>query len=255
MSQQSRTGRGAVKEREEPRGYEREEPRGYEREKPTAYETEEVPLSSKGYTSGIDSSKAAPAGQPQGLMTEEVSGSMAKCSKCQRSFFVEKLAKHEAVCPGIVVKKYVKSKVGACAATTAAATAVPKPGKSAAQKREDQAICKAMPKWKQQSEELKNAMRAARAYSKGGDAAVAALGPSVPLAPDPSLKQCPHCERRFNPSAFERHVQHCQHSKNKPKRLLRGTGGAGGVTKVLHESLLVVLGGHGIVANDRHGCR
>merc|ERR1711966_510887 len=92
-------------------------------------------------------STAAATGDAPGLITEEVSGSMSKCWKCQRSFFVEKLAKHEAVCQGIKVKKYVKSDLGACstvAAASASASAVPKPGKSAAQKREDQQVCKAM---------------------------------------------------------------------------------------------------------------
>ena len=72
-------------------------------------------------------------------------------------------------------------------------------GKSSSQKREDQQVCDAVPKWKQESDALKSAMQAARAYKKGGAAAVAALGPSVPLPIDPHSKQCPYCERRFNP--------------------------------------------------------
>ena len=40
---------------------------------------------------------------------------MGRCSHCQRSFFVEKIAKHERVCQGMVRKKYEKSEVAACA--------------------------------------------------------------------------------------------------------------------------------------------
>jgi hypothetical protein len=42
--------------------------------------------------------------------------------------------------------------------------------------------------------------------------------------------QCPHCERRFNEKAAERHIPVCTSIRSKPSSLKRGTGGgaAGG---------------------------
>jgi len=174
---------------------------------------------------------AAKSNEPQGLQTEEVSGSMGKCRICERSFFVEKLAKHEAVCQGIKRKKYEKTKVAACAVATA--KTVPKGGKTAAEKREDQAVCAAVPKWKRESDALKAAMQAARYYSnpKKGSKGGADMPPPAPAPPDPSLKQCPYCQRRFNPESCDRHMKTCQHQKSRPKMLKRGAGGAGGGNK------------------------
>jgi uncharacterized C2H2 Zn-finger protein len=83
-------------------------------------------------------------------------------------------------------------------------------------------------KWKEQSEALREAMKAARQVSK----AIKSGGPLpdyVPSAPDPSLMPCPHCGRRFNKKAGERHIPQCQNIKNKPTQLQRGKGGGGGI--------------------------
>lgn len=44
---------------------------------------------------------------------------------------------------------------------------------------------------------------------------LAALPPMEPSAPDPSLVPCPHCGRRFNQTAGERHMKHCQNIRAK----------------------------------------
>jgi hypothetical protein len=49
------------------------------------------------------------------MMTDEVSSQMGECRLCRRSFFVEKLAKHEKVCPGIKVQTGKKVKNVGCA--------------------------------------------------------------------------------------------------------------------------------------------
>ena len=84
------------------------------------------------------------------------------------------------------------------------------------------------PKWKQQSQQFREAMRAARMYNqaaaKGED-----LPPPVISAPDPSLVLCPHCGRRFNEKAAERHIPQCQSIRAKPSVLKKGAGSGGGM--------------------------
>lgn len=84
-------------------------------------------------------------------------------------------------------------------------------------------------KWKQQSNAFREAMRAARNVTVA-QASGAPLPPAAPSAPDPSLIPCPHCGRRFNEKAAERHIPQCQNIRAKPTSLKRGTGGAGGKT-------------------------
>ena len=84
-------------------------------------------------------------------------------------------------------------------------------------------------KWKQQSNAFREAMRAARNVAMA-QASGAPLPPAAPSAPDPSLIPCPHCGRRFNEKAAERHIPQCQNIRAKPTSLKRGTGGAGGKT-------------------------
>lgn len=82
---------------------------------------------------------------------------------------------------------------------------------------------KAVPKWKQQSLAFRETMKAA----KGVTDALAAGTPlpaHTPSGPDMSLTPCPHCNRRFNASAAERHIPQCQNIRAKPNMLKRGTG-------------------------------
>ncbi|GFR40425.1 hypothetical protein Agub_g999 [Astrephomene gubernaculifera] len=85
-----------------------------------------------------------------------------------------------------------------------------------------------VPKWKAQSNALRQAMQQMRqvgaALARGEDIRNI---PHVPSAPDPSLVQCPTCGRRFNAQAAERHIPRCSSIVNKPKFLKAGTGGAG----------------------------
>ena len=77
-------------------------------------------------------------------------------------------------------------------------------------------------KWRDQSSAFREAMKNARAVT----AALATGGPmpdAVPSAPDPSLVQCPHCARRFNATAAERHIPKCTSIKAKPTMLKAGS--------------------------------
>lgn len=82
-------------------------------------------------------------------------------------------------------------------------------------------------KWKQDSNAFRDAMKAARDVTKA-IASGAPLPAATMSAPDPSFQQCPHCSRRFNEKAAERHIPQCANIKAKPARLAKGAGGGGG---------------------------
>lgn len=69
-------------------------------------------------------------------------------------------------------------------------------------------------KWESKSNELRNAMKAAREY-KAALAAGIDLPPPVASAPDPSLVPCPHCGRNFSDKAAERHIPKCATTRAK----------------------------------------
>ena len=95
---------------------------------------------------------------------------------------------------------------------------------------QDQVIKAKAGKWKQESNQFREAMKAARQASLAEKTGDMSLMPAhVPSGPDPSLVQCPHCFRRFNETAAERHIPKCQDIKAKPSSLKRGAGrGASG---------------------------
>jgi hypothetical protein len=79
------------------------------------------------------------------------------------------------------------------------------------------------PKWKEQSNAFREAMRAAREVTKALESG-APLPPPKMSAPDPSLIPCPHCGRSFNQNAADRHIPQCQNIKAKPTMLKRSSG-------------------------------
>jgi hypothetical protein len=78
-------------------------------------------------------------------------------------------------------------------------------------------------KWKSQSQQFREAMKAARDVSHAISTG-APLPPPTISAPDPSLIPCPHCGRRFNDKAAERHIPLCTSIKAKPTKLNKGGG-------------------------------
>ena len=87
------------------------------------------------------------------------------------------------------------------------------------------------PKWKQQSNALRKAMLEARGKNTDhlpdfGDMDVNSSGQLTP---------CPHCSRKFNVKAAERHIPQCQNIKAKPTTLKKNTGMAA-VAKAIKDS-------------------
>ena len=86
-----------------------------------------------------------------------------------------------------------------------------------------------IPKWKKDREALRNALRSGRELE-----AAKANGTMHLLPPPPPVEdeyddrvQCPHCGRKFNATAAERHIPKCNSIRAKPKTLVRGSGGPG----------------------------
>jgi len=100
-------------------------------------------------------------------------------------------------------------------------------GGAAATSHEDQKVGggKKAGKWKAESNQFREAMKAAREYAKAKKSGAPMPDmPSAPSAPDPSLILCENCGRRFNEKAAERHIPKCQSIKAKPNRLKAGGG-------------------------------
>jgi hypothetical protein len=147
-----------------------------------------------------------------------------ECNQCGRKMLPGPLQKHAKICAKVFLqkrKKFDSSKMrtkeleqelGAkkkSSKKASAAAAAPAGG--------------GKPSWKDQSNAFREAMRAAREYTqKVADGEP--LPPPIISAPDPSLIQCPHCARRFNARAAERHIPTCTSIKNKPTGLKRGSG-------------------------------
>lgn len=65
--------------------------------------------------------------------------------------------------------------------------------------------------WRAQHENFIKAIR----YAKG------ASDTPPPAAENPDYVKCPHCERKFNAAAAERHIPKCKDIKAKPALLKR----------------------------------
>jgi hypothetical protein len=81
-------------------------------------------------------------------------------------------------------------------------------------------------KWKQQSEQFREAMRANRKVEKA-IAEGKPLPPPGPATINPDYVQCPNCLRSFNQKAGERHMPLCKDIKAKPSSLKKGAGSNG----------------------------
>eukprot|EP00658_Telonema_sp_P-2_P039800 TRINITY_DN28437_c0_g1_i2.p1 TRINITY_DN28437_c0_g1~~TRINITY_DN28437_c0_g1_i2.p1 ORF type:complete len:469 (-),score=79.89 TRINITY_DN28437_c0_g1_i2:53-1459(-) len=185
---------------------------------------------------GIKLTAAAPP--TESLQPELPVGSedlaMGECAGCRRRFKLTTLEKHEPNC--IQKKNAPKRKVFNAKAQILAGTGAEKyvdknqpiTGKSQREKAEDKPIRGKVPKWKQQSDELKRAMRANKEYNQAIKQGKPPPPVQVSSEPDPSLVPCPHCGRTFNENAAERHIPKCATQKAKPTRLVRGSGFAAG---------------------------
>ncbi len=162
-----------------------------------------------------------------------------ECPDCGRKFNEIAFSKHVKICRKVFVQKRkafdsTKMRIGDNQELVKIFTKAQKEErkqqllaqKQAKKNTEDDAINggEKASKWKEQSRQFREAMKAAREYSKAKESGAPLPPPPVSSAPDPSLIPCPHCGRRFNDKAAERHIPQCQNIKAKPNTLKRGSG-------------------------------
>jgi hypothetical protein len=168
-------------------------------------------------------------------------GPQCECPDCGRKFNEKAFEKHVKICAKVFLQK--RKKFDSTKQRIAGEGADPELKKYVLEKRKEEAKAKksgvapnktdndnrpvegagGLPKWKQQSKGFREAMKQAREYTKAKESG-APLPPPVASAPDPSLIPCPHCGRRFNEKAADRHIPQCSNIKAKPSVLKRGSG-------------------------------
>ncbi|KAF3703468.1 Zinc finger C2HC domain-containing protein 1A [Channa argus] len=127
---------------------------------------------------------------------------LVQCNICKRSFLPKVLEKHTKICQKSAAKK---RKVFDSSRQRAEGTDIPvlKPIKPKAEPP------KKPSNWRKKHEDFISTIRAAKALTQvikdGGP-----LPPPPPPTYDPDYIQCPHCQRRFNESAADRHIKFCQ---------------------------------------------
>ena len=151
------------------------------------------------------------------------SGERAPCPICQRMFAVERLRKHAKICEKST-KKLAKRKLPPPKAVLVEQAKEEIKGKLKGGGKAGKEIGggssllahdnvpiggqNAGSKWRRDRDQLREAMQAARAYAKAKKEGGPLPPPTAPTI-DPSLVPCPHCGRRFNENAAQRHIPIC----------------------------------------------
>eukprot|EP01023_Acetabularia_acetabulum_P047817 TRINITY_DN5041_c0_g2_i3.p1 TRINITY_DN5041_c0_g2~~TRINITY_DN5041_c0_g2_i3.p1 ORF type:complete len:467 (-),score=81.56 TRINITY_DN5041_c0_g2_i3:1644-3044(-) len=182
--------------------------------------------------------KSDPGGQTQASVYPEYDApdesddqAREQCPDCGRSFNPETLARHVKICKKVFAskRKTFNSASNRVQGTDAQQYFNPRKKETKSSAGKLQKPEESNPKWKQQSESLRQAMSSQRkiqqALARGEDIRNI---PHVPSAPDPSLILCPHCGRRFNEKAAERHIPSCATTVSKPSFLKAGAKTRGG---------------------------
>lgn len=136
-------------------------------------------------------------------------GRLKSCYNCGRTFAEDRLQKHEQSCKNITKKRKVLD-------TSKLRTR----GTEMEQYQGHRQPTPPQPKknnWRAKHESFMQAIKYAKKVSQiereGGNLADL---PPPPPSENPDYVQCPHCTRRFNPTAAERHIPHCKNSRAKP---------------------------------------
>ncbi|XP_069107062.1 zinc finger C2HC domain-containing protein 1A-like isoform X2 [Argopecten irradians] len=130
------------------------------------------------------------------------------CKICGRQFVPESLAKHQPICA-----KSAKSKRKVFDSTKqrAEGTEISYRQMKQAQKKE---VKPPRSNWRAQHQDFINTIRSAKDVTKAMERGEA-LPPPPPPSINPDYIQCPHCGRRFNQQAAERHMEFCKNQQRK----------------------------------------
>lgn len=163
------------------------------------------------------------------------SASMVPCPCCGRSFAADRVEKHVKVCAAAAKKtrKVFDSRHARLGeyeeemrsvARNRPRPSAPPPARSAPGGGGEGKL----PKWKAQSSALRQAMEYNRkmAEAKKNGIALSSLPPPPATSAEADDRiECPHCQRKFNAKAAERHIPKCSEIRAKPSTLRRGAGG------------------------------
>eukprot|EP00002_Diphylleia_rotans_P025611 TRINITY_DN5069_c0_g1_i5.p1 TRINITY_DN5069_c0_g1~~TRINITY_DN5069_c0_g1_i5.p1 ORF type:complete len:755 (+),score=162.78 TRINITY_DN5069_c0_g1_i5:141-2405(+) len=141
-------------------------------------------------------------------------GEKVECSQCGRRFNADRIAVHERVCAKVSKKQrkaFDPTKQRLEPDAIKLFKEAQKREKSKPQKNDDQP--QKLPKWKKDRMAFINAIRAA----KGGDSGTAEPLYQGAIDEDDGKKACPHCGRKFNENAADRHIPICAKIQSKTK--------------------------------------
>lgn len=138
---------------------------------------------------------------------EHVVITLDECGNCGRKFNVDVLGRHQKICTKVKKRKAFDS-------SKQRLEGIEKlPIKKSSQQTVNKPI-KKKADWRSKHEEFIKTIRSARgvtaAIKEGRD-----LPPPPPPTINPDYVQCPHCDRRFNESAAERHINFCKEQKSR----------------------------------------
>lgn len=146
------------------------------------------------------------------------------CHNCQRKFASDRVRIHENICKKLSTKRAVYDSAQKRMSGTMMESFILSSGKKQLQWRRGggtyikQKYAPTKNNWRQTHEELiqafRNAREATRILKMGGN--ISDLPAPVPSV-NPDYIQCPHCLRRFNETAANRHIPQCaDYRHNKP---------------------------------------
>lgn len=129
---------------------------------------------------------------------------MEQCRKCKRSFNADRIDRHENACHA---DRKVKVKYF---------------HKPLTKKEKRKIVSKKKNNWKEKHQEFMKNMKYMRKLKKAEEKGIDLkfIAPP-PVSRNPDFKECPYCERTFNPKAYDRHVKSCVNVRNRPAPLRR----------------------------------
>ncbi|XP_053680931.1 uncharacterized protein LOC128731811 [Anopheles nili] len=204
---------------------------------PSRAVTQPSPVSSAGSVRRASSAASASSSNGNAMLANEpIPEGLSRCDICSRNFATERIEKHRQICQKTKAKKRkvfdtTKHRVqGTDAETyvlkgkksTAGGVSVARKQSSQLSSTSSGVGATGKPNnWRKKHEEFIATIRAAKELktylAKGGKLSDL---PPPPPSENPDYIQCPHCSRRFNQTAAERHIPKCAtmlHNKPKPK--------------------------------------